>query len=443
MTRVAFLLGLVACGKVTASQPDATTGDDAPEPDARTGALTVQVSTVGNDLNDGITQPVKTLKRGIGLALANGAVSKIEVAPGRYDAANGETFPYIVPGGITIEGPAGGGAILAGSGTEPGLTLDTGTIANLEFESFALPVTVTSTAHITGARVRSSPVAIRAETTAHLTIDTLDITGPAAGCKTGIELVGSASLVATGLTTRSLATTISAKDQSTVTISGSMLGGDGSCTNTGVITFLSPMPLSIDSTFITGGFYGILMGVDSTSTTPVTLTNTVIRNVQFDALGGAGVVFTMTGGALADNARGGMESGSGTWTFTDVTFSGNGVFGIYLQGTAGNTIGALKMRGCTITQNRGDGIYLFDNAAADLGTTADPGGNTLTNNAGIGLDIDGNFGARLITAVGNTWNANVEGADAQGHYTVGTVTGPDTNVTGSNFSVNASWSLQR
>jgi hypothetical protein len=101
------------------------------------------------------------------------------------------------------------------------------------------------------------------------------------------------------------------------------------------------------------------------------------------------------------------------------------------------------MRGCTITQNLGDGIYLFDNAAADLGTTADPGGNTLTSNAGIGLDIDGNFGARLITAVGNTWNPNVQGADGQGHYTAAVVTGPDTAATGANFAVNASWSLQR
>src|ERR1051326_8266337 len=106
--RFVLLLGVVACGKVAAQSPDATSGDDAPPPvDARTGSMIVQVAPTGNDANDGVTQPVKTLKRGIGIALANGEVGKIEIASGRYDSANGETFPYTVPGGITIEGPAG------------------------------------------------------------------------------------------------------------------------------------------------------------------------------------------------------------------------------------------------------------------------------------------------------------------------------------------------
>ena len=111
---------LAACGKVAAPQAtDAPTGDDAP---TRTGTMIVEVSTTGNDANDGISQPVKTLKRGLGIALANGQIATVSVAAGRYDAANGETFPYTVPGGITIDGPAGGGAILAGSGSEPGLS---------------------------------------------------------------------------------------------------------------------------------------------------------------------------------------------------------------------------------------------------------------------------------------------------------------------------------
>ena len=135
MVRFALLLGLMGCGKVAAQVDANAPGDASPDDavDARTGSLIVLVSTTGNDANDGITHPVKTLKRGIGIALANGEISKVSVDAGRYDAANGETFPYNVPGGVTIEGPAGGGAILAGSGSEPGLSLEAGTLATLAY----------------------------------------------------------------------------------------------------------------------------------------------------------------------------------------------------------------------------------------------------------------------------------------------------------------------
>jgi hypothetical protein len=54
----------------------------------------------------------------------------------------------------------------------------------------------------------------------------------------------------------------------------------------------------------------------------------------------------------------------------------------------------------------------------DLGTTADPGGNVFTGNGTSGLHIDGFGGAGTVNAVGNTWIANQQGADAGGHYSV-------------------------
>lgn len=78
MTRIA----LAACGNVTA------TPSDAPSVDARAGALTVQVSTIGNDLDDGITQPVKTLKRGIGLDIDGNAGARLITAVGNTWNAN-------------------------------------------------------------------------------------------------------------------------------------------------------------------------------------------------------------------------------------------------------------------------------------------------------------------------------------------------------------------
>jgi len=396
--------------------------------------MIVQVSTTGNDANDGITQPVKTLKRGIGIALANGEIATVSVAAGRFDAANGETFPYTVPGGITIEGPAGGGAILAGSGSELGLSLESGTLANLEFEGFAVAVTATGTGHITGARVRTSALAIRAETAAQLTIDSLDITGPTAGCKTGIELNGGAGLVATNVRTATLATAIVAKDHSTVTLGGGMIAGDASCTNLANIDIESTGSTMIADTLIDGGAFGMFFPVDGPAT-PVTLTNTTIRNLTGDGLGGRAVNLTMTGGALM-NSQDGLQASGGTWSFTNVMITGNRGLGIYIQGTAANAIATLTMRGSTLSQNA-LGVDVFDFAVADFGTVASPGGNNFSGNT------DGNFGAQLINAVGNTWRPNVQGADAQGHYTVATIPGPVAFASGNNFVLGSGWSLQR
>ena len=402
--------------------------------------MIVQVSTTGNDANDGIAQPVKTLKRGIGIALANGEIATVSVAAGRYDAANGETFPYTVPGGITIEGPAGGGAILAGSGIEPGLSLESGTLANLEFESFAVAVTATGTGHIGGARVRTSALAIRAETAAQLAIDSLDITGPTAGCKIGIELDGGASLVATNVRTGMLATAIVAKDQSTVMLGGGMIAGDASCTNLANVDIESTGSVAVSDTLIDGGAFGMFFPVDGPATA-VTLTNTTIRNLTGDGLGGRAVNLTMIGGALT-NSQDGMQASGGTWSFTNVMITGHRGLGIYIQGTAANAIATLTMRGSTLSQNA-IGIDVFDFAVADFGTVASPGGNNFSGNTEDGVDIDGNFGAQLINAVGNTWRPNVQGADAQGHYTVATIPGPVAFASGNNFVLGSGWSLQR
>jgi len=101
----------------------------------------------------------------------------------------------------------------------------------------------------------------------------------------------------------------------------------------------------------------------------------------------------------------------------------------------------ITMRGCAITGNR-NGIYLFDGAIADFGTAASPGNNTFQGNAHVGLSIDGSSGARLITAVGNTWQLNTQGANAQGKYGTQTIAGPVAAVDGNNYHINSGWSLQ-
>jgi hypothetical protein len=100
------------------------------------------------------------------------------------------------------------------------------------------------------------------------------------------------------------------------------------------------------------------------------------------------------------------------------------------------------MRGCSVIQNA-NGVYLFGQVTADLGTTASAGGNTFQGNSQLGVQLDGTA-TGLVHAVGNTWNANVQGADAQGKYTVATVPGPVAVSNGNNFAIaNNGSSLQR
>ena len=104
----------------------------------------VHVSNTGDDSNDGLTLPVKTLKHAIGIAAAKSQITKIVLASGHYATATGETFPYTVPANVAILGPAGGGAILTGSNTEPGIIADAGTLQDLELEDFPLSAAVPS-----------------------------------------------------------------------------------------------------------------------------------------------------------------------------------------------------------------------------------------------------------------------------------------------------------
>src|SRR4051812_15918138 len=121
LSRISLLLTLVtACG----FPRPADIGDDALG-DASDPGITIHVSPTGDDANDGMIQPVRTLKRAIAIAGTNSQITTISLAAGRYASSTGEEFPYMVPVNVTIVGPSTGGAILVGTKTEGALTLDT------------------------------------------------------------------------------------------------------------------------------------------------------------------------------------------------------------------------------------------------------------------------------------------------------------------------------
>lgn len=88
-----------------------------------------------------------------------------------------------------------------------------------------MAITATGVAHVKNVHIRGSTLSVRAETSAKLTLDNLDITGIAGACDTGIELNGAADLAATTLATRNLATTLDAKDDTTVSVAGANIAG--------------------------------------------------------------------------------------------------------------------------------------------------------------------------------------------------------------------------
>jgi uncharacterized protein DUF1565 len=434
--RIAFVLLVAACGNV---KNDDQAGDAAPPADDSPNT-TVKVAPTGDDAADGIAAPVKTLKRGIGIAGTNPMITTISLAAGRYEAATGETFPYTVPPNLTVHGPSGGGAILAGTATIPGLVVDAGTLRDLELETFMVAITSRAATTLANVRVRESVTALRAEAAAQLTVDGLDVTGTAGACATAIELNGGADLKATNVATRTLGVALDARDQSTVDLAANITG-DGTC-NTAAILSNTNKTLALHDTIIDGGHDGISFGSQAGST-QATFTNTTIRNVTNDGLINGHVVLNMTGGALTDNGRAGMEAAGGKWTFTNVAIKNHPVMGIYIQ-LSSTELGVVTLRGCTLTGNR-DGIYFFDGGRGDLGTAASPGNNVIQGNSGVGLNIDGGPSSPAnITAIGNTWRPNVQGANAQGKYTDGvTVNGPVEPGAGGNFAVNMGWSISR
>jgi hypothetical protein len=402
---------------------------------------TVRVSPDGDDANDGLRMPVRTLKRGIGLAASDAAITTILVAAGRYDSASGEAFPYTVPANVTISGPVGGGAILAGTSAEPGLVIGAGELRDLELESFTVAVTSNEIAQLTNLRVRSSGTAIRGEAASRLTVTKLDIAGSAGACATGFELNADADLTASEVSARALGVAFQIKDQTTVSISKANITGDATC-NTPSFAVGTTRTFALDESIVDGGRNGIDFFGAATPTT-ATLTGTTLRNMASSGLVGDTVTFTMTGGELSSNGYGGLSAIGGTWTLNNVTLKQNGVTGIYIQGGGATSPGTLAMRGCTITNNA-RGVLLYSYAVADLGTVANPGNNTFLANTNLGLDVDYCNAGPLITAVGNTWRPNVQGSDAAGKYpVVASVPGPVEPGFGGNFAIETGCTLRR
>jgi hypothetical protein len=399
------------------------------------------VSPSGDDANDGLTMPLKTLKRAIGLAAANRDIKRIALAVGRYSSATGETFPYRIPTDVTVSGPTGGGVTLVGTNSEPGISVGAGGVVDLDLEGFTIAITATGTTTLRNIRVVTGTTAVQVETTGRVTATNLEISGTTGSCATGIVLNGSAQLTVTTLITRRLGIALNAKDDSATTIGNANISGDMGCTQSFALMMISSTnSFHLNDSLLDGGpSQGIRM-LPASPLFQTTISNTIVRNMRGDGISGGRSAnpsaFRMIGGALSGNGNG-AEFSNGTWSFTNVMIRQNIGLALFV------TDGTLTMRGCTVADN-GQGINISDRAGGDLGTEASTGNNVLQATMGVALFLDGT-GPTLVSAVGNTWNPNKQGADENGRYaTIETISTITPNVTGNNFAIiHSGWSLRR
>ena len=176
---------------------------------------------------------------------------------------------------------------------------------------------------------------------------------------------------------------------------------------------------------------GICVGANTLNTTPepIQLSQSTITLVAGAAITGSlggqiGPAIASDGLSLTQNGWGIFWKGGNGTTFdlrnttitgSTATASGAGVFVDMQLATV-----SFKLRSSTVGSNAADGLLFsqFTNGTVDLGTAVDPGANTFTGNATTALHVDAFGGLATLNAVGNTWTASQQGADANGRYSV-------------------------
>jgi hypothetical protein len=396
-----------------ASDAPGNTGGPATPPDPGT---TIHVSPNGDDTNDGLLMPVRTLKHAIGLIAANPTLTAVALAAGRYSPGSGETFPYSVPQGLVILGPAGGGAILVGDAAQPGLSLRGGDLRDLEFENFGIAIDATGATKLTNVRIRSTATGVRGHGQASLTIDNLDITGTAGACATGIRLDEMAHLELTALATRGLGATLDAEDHSSANLSGVNATGDLACA-IAVVNAESDGTFSIRESTLDTGTTGIELGVQTSSVqAQASIMNVAIHHMKSNGMGFGNANVAIIGGELSHN---GMVA-----TVINAFEAALSLTNVVIDQNPGTAVGveetSLTMRRCTVTGNGvGMEIDVMVVDLVDLGTSTSPGENVFQNTSLTGsLRIQGSdFGpVRTVHAIGNTWSFGVQGSDGAGKY---------------------------
>lgn len=416
----------------------------------------------GSDAN-ACTQaaPCKTIGKGL-LGAASGAT--VFLADGAYGTAT-QGPGATIPDGVTLKASNAGAAVLtnialkaAGSATLSGLVFDaensvcssildnatagppTLALSGVLIKCFGAvslggnvvatmtPGALPGGAYTSGLGAGYNPI-ISLASAARLTIqggviDGNNLGDPAYG---GGLLVatGNSQLTMSGVTLRNRkGTGIGVGGTATVVLdSGTLLDAIGpagsGCPTAGAVVLSGGPTLTLDHAQISNSSTAICVRNGATAST--------IHLVQS----------TLTGNYVGI----GREEGTGSTavvTADTVSITNNSLYGIYWDGLAGSSFdieastitgngigarlnlvaGTVRIRGTNVSSNADLGMGLYGGPAVDLGTQADPGGNTFTGNANTGLVDDLGAGS-VVQAVGNSWVAGQQGADGGGKYSTG------------------------
>ncbi|MCC6528261.1 MAG: DUF1565 domain-containing protein [Polyangiaceae bacterium] len=385
-------------------------------------------ATLGNDSNDGaFATPLKT----IGVALQRWLPGRdVVLMAGTFAPASGETWDYEVPDGLTIKAN-GVGVVLEGTPSNTAF-VSNGTVSYeyVTMRNFGVALSAAAgTVSAVGVALDSNATSIHLSGTAVASVSGFSTflgTGSAAvldgscvlSVDTGSVQVGaspkflandSSSLLLAGLAVTGVGDVVYSYGAATVSITNTTVSGGGA-----VASHSSTGLLTLDT----------LTVVDSYSAADIFSGDALITNLSVSNCGEYGVSTSAAAGSISvvgatiQNCQiGALRSDGGTMN----------VSASYLTNASpGNTTGvsahggAVKVRNTTI-RGYGRGVLADSATKPDLGSVSEYGQNTIMDNQ-VNFYSSGTPG--ITIARGNTWNASVQGADAQGHYATLTVGGP-------------------
>ena len=226
-----------------------------------------------------------------------------------------------------------------------------------------------------------------------------------------------------------------------------------SASSAGIVVGMFAQPgvtatIAVNGATLSGNDAGILVHEMGTTATSLTLTASTLA-VSGSTYGGI-----VCHASCSLDLAGGAVSGTGTTG----AFTGGGTFfgGIWLGETTKSYF--LKLRNVLVTDNRSaltnntnqvdnSGVTMRGNASSgfDLGSGASPGNNVFAGNTTGSQTTGLNVGVApglTVRAVGNTFIAGVQGADAGGKYQLGTAPcGPTSCDLGSTASSGANFRI--
>jgi hypothetical protein len=407
--------------------------------------------------------PCRTLSHTLPLAKSGYFV---ELEPGTYDATIGEDFAEPVPDGVTLEAVKAASVTLRGDAarTKTALTFaGSGTARDLTLDSFALGVaastgtvaleriTVTgcgtgllvedqADVTLTNGAISATDLGFSLIDFARLSIDGGTISGTGTGTTCGQGTVGSVTVEADLRLSKVTASGnwggLYLGGNSTANIADSTFSNNGIMCEADYHIIMAEAPsLTMSNTVITGGWGGLRLAGD------VTLSGGRIYGIGViggDAIFVEGGSVSIDGTAVAGK---GDHSGLGLNVAHGAVDVRNATFSQWSEGISIWPKATLRVRNTELSAND-SGVCLFDQqSSCDLGTTLEPGGNTIRGNT-RGLDVYRMSGdqtaAWFIQASGNTWDPSVQGSDAEGHMRAGSVLAGPYTEPGTNFRLDSS-----